>query len=82
MVDLLAGILGIDSDKADALRDAVGTLSEDLPALSARVENLEILVKAMALYHREEDSERWKKCLDAAKLQVERENKTIKTTVR
>jgi hypothetical protein len=81
-MDLLASFLGVDPEKADYLRDAIGTLGEDLPVLTTRVEELEILVKAMALYHREEDAARWKKCLDAAKLQVDRQNAIIKTTVR
>ena len=82
MVDLLASFLGVDPDKADTMRQAINTLGDDLPVLTTRVEELEILVKAMALYHREEDAERWKKCLDAAKIQVARQNAEVKTTVR
>jgi len=74
--------LGIDEEKADALRKAVETLGEDLPGLTNRVEEIEILIKATAFYNRAKDKDLWIQCLDKAKLQVTKQNDEMKTRVR
>jgi len=82
MVDILAIALGISNDEADEVRKVIHTLSDDVPELTSRVEELEVLLKAIAYYHREENPELWRKSLDDAKKQVAKKNAIIKTTVR
>jgi len=86
MPDLLAILLGLEHEDADKVRIILKSLGQDVPALAVRVEETEILVKAIASYLKEQDEHetngmRWRLALDRAKEQVARQNAEIRTKI-